>query len=390
MQINNNFQKNANISMVAQLLWKSPGISRVEIARQLELYRSTVSNIINTLIDNGIVFEEREGDSMPQGGRKPICLGLNERFGCVVGLELQPAGYHAVIVNVHGAVLYSEEGELPSSPFPELLEFVLDGLEGPLRETGSPLLCICVGMPGIIDYATGVVVRSDPFRLQNAKFTERLSARYHVPVMFENDARCLAWMELAQRRGDNIRNFVCVNAEYQSMSERYGDRNGMSVGLGVAFAGRVFSGSRNAAGEFVSVSWRDASKGQTGLPDTSMDRLRDDTVAFADWVVDLFSSLVPVVSALDPEAVFAHGELARRSSEVTLVLRNRAPQFLSLLERLACPLTFGNGSSFSVATGAAMMFFQHLFSAPGCDIPEGQETVDWEAVFALSAKGIRT
>jgi len=54
---NNNFQKNANTSLVAQLIWKSPGISRVDIARELNLYRSTVTNIISALIDDEVVYE---------------------------------------------------------------------------------------------------------------------------------------------------------------------------------------------------------------------------------------------------------------------------------------------------------------------------------------------
>jgi len=35
MQINNNFQKNANMSMAARLLWRYPGISRIDIAKKL-------------------------------------------------------------------------------------------------------------------------------------------------------------------------------------------------------------------------------------------------------------------------------------------------------------------------------------------------------------------
>ncbi|MCH3908520.1 MAG: winged helix-turn-helix transcriptional regulator [Sphaerochaeta sp.] len=46
---NNNYQKNANIALVSQMIWKNPGISRVEIARQLDLYRSTVTSIISTI-----------------------------------------------------------------------------------------------------------------------------------------------------------------------------------------------------------------------------------------------------------------------------------------------------------------------------------------------------
>ena len=42
---NNMFQKNANTSLVARLVWQRKSISRAEIARGLGLYRSTVTNI---------------------------------------------------------------------------------------------------------------------------------------------------------------------------------------------------------------------------------------------------------------------------------------------------------------------------------------------------------
>mgnify|MGYP001017160406 CR=1 FL=1 len=54
---NNNFQKNSNISRIIEEIWKKSQISRIDIARELKLYRSTVSNIINSLLDNKIILE---------------------------------------------------------------------------------------------------------------------------------------------------------------------------------------------------------------------------------------------------------------------------------------------------------------------------------------------
>jgi len=105
---NNNFQKNANTSLVSQLIWKSPGISRVDIARELSLYRSTVTNIISALIDNDVVYEGEEGSGMSRGGRKPIILRLNEKFGCVIGFDIQPSHFRAVILDISGALLFQE------------------------------------------------------------------------------------------------------------------------------------------------------------------------------------------------------------------------------------------------------------------------------------------
>lgn len=384
MQINNSFQKNANISMVAQLLWKQPGISRVEIARQLDLYRSTVSNIINSLIEHGVVFEEKEGSATPLGGRKPISLILNDKFGCVIGLEIQPPGYHAVIINVFGTVLYSVSGSLPDAPFDRMAGLILDAVMPKVADIGIPLLGICAGMPGIIDSGQGVIVRSDPFQLAKHDFASAFSAKYGVPVMVENDANCLAWMELANHRGDNLKSFICLNAEYHHKESRFGERTGMGVGLGLAIGGSVYSGSRNAAGEFVSVSWRDGGTGQTGLPPEVMNSLESDSASFEQWVVDLFASFGSVVSVLDPAAVFFHGELARHSARVLEIVEKRVPQFNALLKRSSCGVFFGDGSEYSVAVGAALMFYQYLFSVPGSSTGEIGRSIDWDTVFKLT------
>lgn len=386
VQINNNFQKNANISMVAQLLWKTPGISRVEIARRLELYRSTVSNIINTLIENGVVFEEKEGEAMPQGGRKPIFLGLNERFGCVLGIELQPAGFHAVVLNVFGRALLSQSGELPDLPFNEAVEALVGGLMPAIQALEIPLLGVCLGIPGIVDTAGGRVLKSDPFHLADSALSRPLSERFGVPVLVENDANCIAWYELASNRGNDLKNFLCLNTEFQTEGARFGETTGMSVGLGVAVGGAVYSGSRHAAGEFVSQSWRGGTHGQTGLPAERMRLVKSDPEAFAEWTVDLFSSLATLVAVLDPEAVFVHGELARRSEAVGAVLRDRVPHFGTILERTGCELRFGTGDDLAVASGAAQMFYMNLFSVPACTSGDMGAEVDWDSVFELTAR----
>ncbi len=388
MQINNNFQKNANISMVAQLLWKSPGISRVEIAHQLDLYRSTVSNIINSLIDHKIVFEEKEGVAMPQGGRKPISLALNEKFGCVIGLEIQPSGYHAVIINVFGRILYSIDAPLPDSAFEAIVEQIFGELQEQTKKIGIPLLGICVGMPGIIDSGKGVIVRSDPFNLDQYDFVSRFSVKNGVPVILENDANCLAWMELANNRGDNLKSFICLNAEYHFKDSRFGERSGMSVGMGVAIGGSVYSGSKHAAGEFVSTSWRKGDSGQTGLSSEIMNSLETDDISFAEWIVDLFTSFVPVASVLDPASVFIHGELARKSETVLKVIAERVPQFQALMQRSGCSVVLGDGSTYSVATGSALMYFLYLFSVPGSSTGLIGRSIDWDTVFRLTDSSV--
>ena len=88
---NNVFQRNANTSLIAQLIWRQEGLSRVDISRQLQLNKSTVSNIISYLMEVGLVHEGERKDATSLGGRKPIELSIAKDFACVFGFDLQPS-----------------------------------------------------------------------------------------------------------------------------------------------------------------------------------------------------------------------------------------------------------------------------------------------------------
>ena len=83
----NDFQRNSNISCIFDMIWRNRTMSRIDIARQLNLYRSTVSNIIGTLISNEVILEGGTETEVTRSGRKPVNLTVNDSFGCVVGID---------------------------------------------------------------------------------------------------------------------------------------------------------------------------------------------------------------------------------------------------------------------------------------------------------------
>ena len=78
-----NSQSDINVSRILRLIWQKNGISRIEIAAQLGLDKSTVTKIVSALLDVGIVHEFAHGITGPQGGRKPIYLEISEAFAVV-------------------------------------------------------------------------------------------------------------------------------------------------------------------------------------------------------------------------------------------------------------------------------------------------------------------
>ncbi|NBK22769.1 MAG: ROK family transcriptional regulator [Spirochaetia bacterium] len=377
---NNNFQKNANTSLVSQLIWKSPGISRVDIARELSLYRSTVTNIISSLIDNDVVYEGEEGSGMSRGGRKPIILRLNEKFGCVVGFDIQPSHFRAVILDISGALLFQEKGPIPKVDFEGILTFLMDlALKG-VEKTGLPLLAVCVGIPGIVNSDNGVIVYAEPFNLHHFDIHSFFAKRYNAPVFVENDANCTAWLDMTINRTIKLGDFMCLLADYHEGNYQFGDRSGIGVGIGLSIGGKVYRGSHYSAGEFCSLTWRGGSIGQTGLDEDLLIRSATDEEAWRVWMVDLFSSLVPVVSVLDPRVVFIHGKPFSDEKKIEAMLEADCPQFLAILKKINCKLIFDADDESVVAKGAAMMYLQKLFAVPELSEMESKVHFTWDDV----------
>jgi len=206
MHVNNTFQRNSNLSRVFETVWKNQNFSRIDIARKLELYRSTVSNIIGTLVDSGLICEGERGEPTEKGGRKPVFLSVNPDFGSIIGIEIQLDYYHVTVVTFDGKSIFEDFGRTPVNPLliekpEELFVYMVDSILMSIQEdvNDNPLhpLAISIGIPGIIDVDKGIIKRSEPFRLNDFDYASVLGKRYGIPLFIENDARCCSWLQLA-------------------------------------------------------------------------------------------------------------------------------------------------------------------------------------------------
>src|SRR4030042_1056142 len=91
-----------NRTLVLKTIFGNENISRAEIARITRLTRTTVSNIVSDLIDEGIVSEIGVGQS--QRGKNPILLSLIEDSRWVIGLNLAQNQFRGAVVNLRGKI----------------------------------------------------------------------------------------------------------------------------------------------------------------------------------------------------------------------------------------------------------------------------------------------
>ncbi|MBL8958268.1 MAG: hypothetical protein JNJ98_00325, partial [Gemmatimonadetes bacterium] len=71
---------------VLRRIWEARRISRAEIARDADLSRSTVSEIVDMWLKTGLVAEAGEGTS--RGGRRPIVLEFQDGVCSILGVDI--------------------------------------------------------------------------------------------------------------------------------------------------------------------------------------------------------------------------------------------------------------------------------------------------------------
>jgi len=74
-----------NRTLILNLVRQKRTISRTGIAQHTHLSRSTVSTIVNDLLEEGWLLESGTGES--QGGRRPILLSFNYQAGYILSID---------------------------------------------------------------------------------------------------------------------------------------------------------------------------------------------------------------------------------------------------------------------------------------------------------------
>ena len=222
------------------MIWENKGISRLEIAKQTKLSTATVSRLVDSLIKNDRLLEERETIPVAKGRpMKSLYFGNTERF--IIGIDLGTTYIRGMLTNMNAEPIKEIEVVTESLRGPEyVLNKVVDVIE---RLSDTTLInrdqIIGVGMAvaGIINIKEGVVIYSPAFQWRNVPVHEYIQNRVKLPVIIDNVSRVMALGELAFGRGNEFNNMICINVGY-------------GIGAGIIIDKKVFYGTDGLAGEF--------------------------------------------------------------------------------------------------------------------------------------------
>ncbi len=234
-----------NLSLVLSYVWECgrPTLTS-EIAGASGLNRGTVGSLLAQLGSWGLVREV--GVRLDGPGRPGKLVEINPEGGRIIGLEVGVGFASVIITDLKGERRW--RGRLDVSPVPtaneeaglSVLETAVELLDQAVREVASEcqrLLGIGVGLPGLVDHATGVLLYAPNLGLRRLPLGDLLRDRYpDVPICIENEANAAAQGEWALGAAKGVDNFVYLSA-------------GVGLGAGLVLDGKVFGGAEGLAGE---------------------------------------------------------------------------------------------------------------------------------------------
>lgn len=375
-----------NTSRIIRAIWLNPGISRIKVAEILDLDRSTVTKIMQGILDRGIVVTAGKNRQQSGVGRRQINLEINGDIGVVLGLEIQDARFSAVITTISGQVLHSFDGigkvgrEGLVAQAVSLIEKARDYVAG----TGKFLLGVGIGLPGIIDPYTGVMIRSNSLGVRGPfAVRDEVAALTGEYVFIENDANCCCWAELAFRREARARNFIAVLGEFRDLVSESTAPHGIAIGLGLTVRERVLHGDHFTAGEFRAVGATPES-GQFRIPYSRFRELPDNRALLREVYQELCDNLALLVNSVDFTKIVFTGDLPANRENLEEAMRSAiASNWVYDLDR-DVEIEFSEYGNRSVSMGAAGLFVEKLFSVP--DIADRfQELVGYDLYEHIAA-----
>jgi predicted NBD/HSP70 family sugar kinase/transcriptional regulator with XRE-family HTH domain len=223
-------------------------ISRVDLARRLEVNRSTVTEIVKPLIASGVLCEAGPQGAARRLGRPPIGLSLRGDRSLFIGVNIGVRRTQVGAVTTDGQLLDEESFDTSSDPDGALAQInsSVERLRSAMPERS--LISIGASVPGPTDAGRKKLLFAPQLGWRDVSVADALSMGYErhahdsnsrVPVIVENDATAAAMYEARRRLRDftprRRNDFVLVRA-------------GTGIGVGLVFGGEVYRGTGTDCG----------------------------------------------------------------------------------------------------------------------------------------------
>lgn len=384
-----NLIRTLNRVNVLECVRRAGPVSRAVVARELGLSRSTVTEIVEDLLSEGLIIEGTSGESTARGGKRPIQLEFVPSAKYAFGIDIGGTKSILLLTDLNGNVvaqkkISSHHNELDS------LSHILQEADAFLSEAGierDRIVGTGIGAPGITEYKTGVVVAAPALDWFEVNLRNAFREALKTPVFIDNDVNMAVLGEKWKGNGAQYSSVVQVSI-------------GTGIGAGLILEGSVYRGAHNYAGEIGyfqvdpfavrkgviqefgaledKASGRGIAKVATGLLDsfpnsilrgknvTSEDVFRAalDKDPLAVEVIDglishISFTITNILSLVDPDVVILGGGVAQSMLPYLQTLTSRVQDMVPIPVNIV-PAQLGEDASAFGAAAAALIETENL------------------------------
>jgi len=211
------------------------GTTRATIAKQLELSRTTVSNIVNQLMGLDIVTElESEINGR---GRPGIPLQLSDSKWFSLGASFHGGRWHFVLTNLAGKIIHKGYQQVEDGSISQFIDSLIQGLEEIIKQVPGKLIpLIGIGTPGLVNSDTGEIVRADDMGWKKVDIYTPILEKFSIPPFVLNRHRAAGLGEARFGSGKGVSSLIYI---------------GIGNGISAAFIndGILLEGANFCAGE---------------------------------------------------------------------------------------------------------------------------------------------
>ncbi len=226
--------RDINRRIVLNLIRTRQPISRADLARVSGLQRSTISLIVEELIEENWVLEGPTG-RLPRG-RRPTFLRLNEER-VIIGVDLRPIQTTVAVADVNGRFSFQEAMETPADPGRAMDELVRRIQHVVRLCQGKKIEGIGISLPGRYDRALDRLLFAPNLKWRDVDIRNPIAEATGLEVELENAANACVLAAVWFDRMESCRNLAAV-----TVSE--------GIGTGLLINGQLARGLSSMAGEF--------------------------------------------------------------------------------------------------------------------------------------------
>jgi len=226
--------RDINRRMVLNLIRTRQPISRADLARVSGLQRSTISLIVEQLIEESWVLEGPTG-RLPRG-RRPTFLRLNDER-VIIAVDIRPTQTTVALADAN-CKFTSQEVILTASDPKITLDRLVDSIRRIIASCrGKKIEGIGMSLPGRFDNDSDRLVFAPNLSWHNVDIRRPMEAATGLDVTLENAANACVLAAVWFDHMDPSRNLVVI-----TVSE--------GIGIGILANGQLVRGLNGMAGEF--------------------------------------------------------------------------------------------------------------------------------------------